>query len=357
MFKTQLRFSMPLAMALALCGSSINAIAAPAASAVPVPASVTVTNGYKISVFAGASRAGKFSRPDSIIQLGKSIFIGYSDAVNGDGTIPGSNPPVQGKNEVIKYDLEGNIEKVFTVTGHNDGLMAYDDHTVWAMSNEDANPILTVIDLKTGKQTEYTPTTPFAHGGLDDMVMIKGVVYATASHHAVLSDGTVRGDPAVVSLSLNANGHTFDWKPILASNAQATHAVTGASVTLNLTQPDSAEVDPDGNLIVDGVADSQLVFIQNPGMPNQTARMLPVTLYRNRWPLDDTRFVPAAKNAFMLFTDTSTNTIYRVDANFAPGDAYSAGRGTILKLNTSSGVMTPIIFGLAEPHGMWFVQP
>jgi hypothetical protein len=355
MFKNPLRWVLPLTAAVVAC-SSIAEAPAPAGSA--IPASVTVATGYRLSVFAGApDNAARSSKPDSIVQLGRSVFIGYGDTLNGDGTIVGSNPSVQGKTEIIQYDLNGRFEKVFSVTGHNDGLMAYDAHTLWVMCNEDDNPILTVIDLGTGKQTEYVPSKPLPHGGLDDMVLIKGVVFATASHHSVLPTGKVSGAPAVVALSLNTERHTFDWAPVLASNAQVTHAVTGAPLTLNLTQPDSAEVDPGGALVVDGVADAQLVFVQNPGMPNQSARLLPVTLYRNRWALDDTRFVPAAKNTFMLFADTSTNTVYRIDAPFAAGDAYSAGHGTVLKLDTSSGALTPIVVGLAEPHGMWFVTP
>jgi hypothetical protein len=346
-------------MALAISASGIAARAAgPEAGARPAPASVTAVAGYRLSVFAGPPANGaKSAKPDSIVQLGDNIYVGYADALEGDGTIPGSNPPAQGRTEVIQYDLHGRMGKVFSVAGHNDGLMAYDGHTLWAMSNEDDHPVLTVIDLKSGRQGEYQPTTPLPHGGVDDMVMIKGVVYATASHHSVRPDGIVTGAPAVIAMSLNGAAQSFDWTPVLASNAQATHAVTGKAVTLNLTQPDSEAVDPNGDLLVDGVADSQVVIVHAPGTPAQSARMLPVRLYRNLWPLDDTRFAPAAKSAFLLFADTTTNTLYRLDGDFAPGAAYSSGRGSVLKLDMGSGELTPVVIGLGQPNGMWFVTP
>ena len=101
-------------------------------------------------------------------------------------------------------------------------------------------------------------------------------------------------------------------------------------VPLALTDPDSLEVDPAGNLVLDSQADGKLVFINNPG-PAQTVSVLSLTLYNDKdGPtelIDDTRFVPAPGlngNTFMLFTD-SKNTTYRVDAPFKKGDAFSAG--------------------------------
>src|SRR5665213_1365366 len=83
------------------------------------PASVIPAGGYIVSVFASPSQAGKSTNPDSIIQVGSNVFVGYGDAVNPDGTVPGSNPPVAGQNEIIEYDLTGKPLKTFEVIGHN----------------------------------------------------------------------------------------------------------------------------------------------------------------------------------------------------------------------------------------------
>jgi hypothetical protein len=345
-----------LLVTLSGCGGSQKSNIPAVVSNGTVPSSVTPVGGYAVSVFAGASQAGTSTHPDSIIKIGSNIFVGYGDSVNPDGTVAGSNPPTAGHCEIIEYDLTGKPLKTFTITGHNDGLLAYDSQTIWAMSNEDANPTLTIINLATGTQTQYTPTTPVLHGGgLDDMALINGKVFVSASNPTLSPSNTPNGASAVISLSLNANGHTFDWAPVLSGTAQATDVVSGSTITLNLTDPDSEAVDPSGNLVLDSQGDSELIFISNPGSSNQAATRLSLSLYTNPWPVDDTRFVPTGTNPYMLFTDTPSNTIYRVDALFKAGDAYSAGEGTLLKLDPTSGNLTPIIDGLGSPHGILFV--
>jgi len=326
-----------------------------------VPASVKPATGYSVFVFAGPSAAGKAKSPDSIILSGTNVFVGYGNGLNPDGTVPGTTS--QGKSTIIQFDTSGNVIKTFSVTGHNDGLLAFDSATIWAMSNEDSNPILTVINLTGGFQTEYTPATPLLHGGgLDDMQKIGSTVYASASNPNLNPDGSVVPAPAVVAISLNAVGQTFNVKPILQNNATATNIVTGATVTLNLTDPDSEATDPNGNLVLDSQADSELVFVQNVGTGTQAAQVLPLTLGGTPTQVDDTRWVPKGLGPFMLFTDTSANTIYRVNGNavFKAGDAYTASNGTInqiLKLDPKTGDLTTIIDGLGSPHGMVFLLP
>ncbi len=351
-----------VALLAAVCGCGASSSKYQTNTGGAPPAAVSATPGYIVTTFATSSSAGKSTNPDSIIQVGSNIFVGYGDSTNPDGTAPGSNPPVAGQTEIIEYSLTGKAVKTFEVTGHNDGLLAYDSHTIWSMSNEDANPTLTVIDLSAGTQTQYTPTTPLLHGGgLDDMQLIGGAVYVSASNPDTSAptnqfpNGIVTGAPAAISIALNANGKTFDWKPVLNGNAQATNIAGGGNVTLNLTDPDSEATDPSGNLVLDSQGDSELVFISNPGAGNQTAKVLPLTLNSQPWQVDDTRFVPKGNAPYLLVTDTPTNTIYRVDANFNAGDAYSAGEGNVLKLNTTTGVFTAVVSGLGSAHGMLFV--
>ena len=352
-------FTLSLAVLATLsgCSSYTNPVVKITPSPIPVPSSVTAVSGYTVSVFSGPAQAGTSTNPDSIIQLGSNIFVGYGDSVNPDGTVAGSNPVVQGHCEMIEYDLSGNPIKTFTLPGHNDGLLAYDSHTIWALSNEDANPVLTVIDLTAGTQTEYTPTAPLLHGGgLDDLALINGKVFVSASNPSVNASNQVSGAPAVISIALNANGTTFDWTPVLSGTAAVTSMVDGSAVTLNLTDPDSETVDSHGNLVLDSQGDSEIVFISNPGTSTQSAKVLPLSLYGNAWPVDDTRFVPTTlpSSPYMLVTDTPKNMIYRISASFTPGDAFSAGAGTLLKLNTTTGAFTPIVTGVGSSHGILF---
>ena len=332
----------------------------------PVVNTATAT-GFTLSIFVKAPASTM--KPDSIVQLGNSVYIGYQNAGDvKDGSVPGLT------NTVVQYDLNAKLLKQFTVPGHVDGLMARGDtNELWVMANEDGNPELTIISLATGTQTTYPPTVnpPLHGGGYDDMQLLNGIIYVSASNPT-----TPGVAPTVVSLTLNPNGTTFDVAPVLAGNALAldiTPSVGGSPnptfntmVTLSLTDPDSLAVDPSGNLVLDSQADGKLVFIKNPG-PSQNVSVLSLTLYNDKdgptTPVDDTRFVPAVGptgTTFMLFTDAS-NTTYRVDAAFTPADAYSAGQGQVMKLDTKSGHLTPVVVSignaaaLQDPHGMLFI--
>jgi hypothetical protein len=333
-----------------------------------VPNTRTAT-GYGLSYFVTAPKSTM--RPDSITMLGSSIYIGYQNT--GD-VKDGSNPSLT--NTIISYDVNGNQLKSYTVPGHNDGLLARKDtNELWAMSNEDGNPELTIINLATGAQKSYTATVnPPAHGGgFDDMRLINGVVYVSASNPT-----TPGVAPTVVSLTLNPNGTTFDVAPVLAGNAQAldiTPSIGGSPnptyntmITLSLTDPDSEETDPNGNLVLDSQADAKLVFIDNPGTASQTASVLILTLFNDKdgpnTPVDDCRYVPKPGplgTTIMLFTDAA-NTTYRLDSQFyTPGDIYCNGQGQVMKLDKSTGHLTPVATSvgdskaLQDPHGMLFI--
>jgi hypothetical protein len=359
-----LAVSLALSACLSNCGNNST-------SSLQLPAGAATASGYTLSVFIKAPMSTM--KPDSIIQVGTTIFIGYQNAGDvKDGSVPGLT------NEVLQYDLTTAPPKIMntlTVPGHIDGLMARSSTEVWAMANEDGNPALTIINLTTGTQKTYQATVnpPLHGGGYDDMQLINGVVYVSASNPS--NPGTA--PPTVVSLTLNANGTTFDVAPVLNGNAMAldiTPSVGGSPnpnfntmAPLMLTDPDSEATDPTGNLVLDSQADGKLVFIKNPG-PAQTVSVLSLTLYNDKdgptLPVDDTRFVPAAPGPtgqlFMLFTDAS-NTTYRVDAPFMAGDAYSAGQGQVMRLDTKSGHLTPVVVSLGnaaalqDPHGMVFI--
>jgi hypothetical protein len=125
-----------------------------------------------------------------------------------------------------------------------------------------------------------------------------------------------------------------------------------------MTDPDSSAIDPNGNLVIDSQQDSELVFVKNVGTSSQSVDVLPLTLYGNPWPVDDTRWSPASGNSFMLLSDNAQQIVYRIDAagGFARNQAYSAGQGTMLETNTTTGVMGPVFVGMKTPHGIAFVS-
>jgi hypothetical protein len=82
-----------------------------------------------------------------------------------------------------------------------------------------------------------------------------------------------------------------------------------------------------------------------------------MTLYGLPWPLDDTRWSPASGSSFMLLSDAGSQLIYEINAGngFTPNTAFSAGQGTLLQDNLTTGAMTPIYLGMNNPHGLIFV--
>ncbi len=359
---------------LAGCGSSSTSSSTSTTTAIPVPAAVqSALSGYKISVFAQNPTGS--TNPDDIVQNGNHVFIGYQDSVNPDGTAKGTAPT---SGQVIEYDLSGNIVHTFTAPGHIDGLLAYDSNTLWVSADEDGNPQITVINLGNNTQLTYTPdVSPLPHGGgIDDMKMVNGQVYISASAptptppkassstvtYSTDANGStalngINSGPALYTVTLNSDGKTFHYVTALMSGSTATQLPGNTSVTLNMTDADSSAIDPAGDFVIDSQGDSEVVFIHNPGS-TQTVSVLPVSLYSNPWPIDDMRWVPSIGNSpFMLVSDTKAGIVYRIDASagFAAGYVYAAGQGSILQMDPTSGDLTPIFVGLNAPHGLNFI--
>ena len=376
---TELVAAAALVLTLSGCGgggSSSPSGLPPANTSIPVPPPVQSADDSAFAVSVWVQAPGAL-RPDDIVQLGNSIFVVYQDNNNNpDGTnVPGTSP----QSKVIEYDLSGNVLQTFNVPGHPDGIAVFNTTTVWVSTNEDANPEIIVIDTTSNTTQVYTSdvaTLPHG-GGLDDMKVINGVVYASASNPTTTSspnpnlapystDGNgstaqfgVNTGPIVYSITLNSDGKTFHSTPVLMSSTPATLLPGNTPATLNATDADSSAIAPNGDLMIDSQQDSALIFISNLGAANQAVSVLPMTLYGNPWPLDDTRWSPASGLSFMLVSDNKGQLVYRIDApgGFAPNTAFSSGQGTVLQSNTTTGVMTPIFVGMNSPHGMWFITP
>jgi hypothetical protein len=341
-------------LAGSLLASSVllgSLVASVPATAQTLPAA---TPSYKIDVFAQGPNG--ISQPDSIVLWHDRVIVGFENHVAKDGT--------DGKfSTIVEYSLAGKVKRIFQVKGHNDGLRVVGDDDLWALQNEDANPNLVVIELRTGKAKKYE-FAPTPHGGgYDDMVVKNGKVYITASNPNLDSIGN-NVFPALVRATLS--GDEVILETVLNGNASATDILTGDSVTLNLTDPDSMTIDPRGNIVLDSQADSELVFIRDALTDEQTVGRLNVTSPVTgpggaTITLDDTAFAPSPK-AFLLVTDINAGVIYRIDSGnfgFEPGTAYSASDtlGLVGTLNLDNGVVTPIVTGFGSPRGLLFVAP
>jgi hypothetical protein len=67
--------------------------------------------------------------------------------------------------------------------------------------------------------------------------------------------------------TLTLSGGQATVTPVLSGNTTAVDSA-GQTITLNLTDPDSLGITPDGGLVIDGEADRNLVTVTNPGTPN-----------------------------------------------------------------------------------------
>jgi hypothetical protein len=227
------------------------------------------------------------------------------------------------------------------------------------MQNEDANPSLVVFDPETRQQQVYTfAAPPAAGGGYDDIAFHDGKAYLSASNPA----NDPNNEPAIVQVEL-VGGQVVVVNPVLEGNAAATDVLTGQTVTLNLQDPDSMTTTPFGQLLLDSQGDSELVLVQNPGTM-QSVFLIPLSSPDGQPQVDDTIFT-RANDGFILMSDRDANTIYKItkEDGFEQGVAYSAGvagtsaaPGFVGRLDLGSGELTPVVSGLASPHGMAFVQ-
>jgi hypothetical protein len=291
------------------------------------------------------------TNPDSITTANGKIYVVYANATNADGT--------GGFSTVQEYSPTGEALRTFDVLGKADGLKYNPfDHKLWALRDEDSNPALTLIDLESGVQTDYTyaQLPPVHGGGYDDVVFMKGETFISASNPKVDANGQ-NNFPSIVKVLLF--GNQVFVTPVLQGNAQLIDIATGETVVSLQSDPDSLKVDSAGDLVLDSQADGDLIFINAPGSDNQAGLRLHLSNGKSKQiTVDDTVF-PTSPFGTIYVVDTAGNTVYAVKSDaFQPGGAYSASDsdGILGKVDLSTGLVTPIVSGMKSPHGALFVS-
>lgn len=311
-------------------------------------AAPTAVSPYQLSLFVNTPTG--LSAPDSVALLGDRVFVGYGDGHAPDGS-DGLN------SQVVEYKIDGTLTHIYTVPGHNDGIKIDPiTHKVWALQNEDASPNLVIIDPENQHQKLYTFGPTLHGGGYDDIVFRGCEVYISASNPA----NNPNTGPAIVKAHLE--GDKVEVEPLLMGNASATDIPTGASIQLNLQDPDSMTLDVLGDIVLDSQADQELIILNNPGAENQSALRLPLSYVASTGltpvEVDDTAFVTSSQG-FILFADKNLNAVYMLKKNaFAPGTAYTAADGGpfVGALDITNGIITPIVTGVGNPGGLVFVD-
>ena len=301
--------------------------------------------GYTISLFAKST--GDFAGPDSLVVDNGFVYIDYQNTTAKDCTDKFTST-------VVQYDMNGKMLKTFAVPGHSDGMRADPStHLLWVTSCEDGNLKFVTIDPTSGTVTPYT-FPPTAHGGgFDDLCFLNGLVFIAASNPNLNSAG-VNVFPAIDKVTLS-NGK-LNLTPVLMGNATATDLIANAKVQLNLVDPDSMTVDSKGQPVLVNQAGSQLVFLKNPGTPQQTVTSVPVG---NQ--LDDTVWVTSAQGRLLVADGTSGNTYWISTTHLSPGVVYTQAPddsgvvGFVGAVSLSTGIVTPVVIGFVKATGMLFV--
>jgi hypothetical protein len=287
------------------------------------------------------------NHPDDIQVVGDKVWIAWqnSSAKDGSTTQPST---------IAEYTTSGRPLRTWSVIGHADGLhMDPSTNVMWVTANEDANPRLYLIKPSSASVTSVTlPPTPHG-GGLDDLRFVNGTAYVSASNPTLNSAGNNTA-PALLKVTLS--GTRAHLSPAFTANARATTVnppVT--SQTLNLTDPDSQQIDPQGDLVLNSQADQELVFIHGIGTASQTAKVLPIGAQ-----VDDTVW-PSSSHGCLLVADNASGVFSICSSIWIVGSPVvdAANDGTVISfvgtLNMASGQITPFLVGLNNPHGMGFI--
>ena len=199
------------------------------------------------------------------------IWTAWQNGVQPNGTAGSAGGPTQ--STVAGYDLAtGAPVKTIQVTGKVDGLTA---DTVLgkliATVNEDEFSAFNLIDPATGAVTtyKYSPDPAASgNGGTDSIAVWQGLIFVA---HSNPNDTTQAADYLV---NLDESTLTANLTPAFYDDSEATNALTGATVKLALTDPDTNFV-LGSDLVTISQADGEVIFDSNLG-PNPQFTVLPL---------------------------------------------------------------------------------
>src|ERR1700741_5551728 len=310
---------------------------------------------YSVAVFANAPTGS--TNPDSITTFQGTIWVGYQD---------NSQPLGSGSSDIVQFDPTGKVLKTFKVNGRNDGLKYNPfEGKIYALQNEDGNSSLILIDPVTGTMMNFTYSTPPAYGGgYDDIVLLNGQIFISASNPNLTAPSTSfpfgqNIYPSIVKATLVA-GNQIDVSPVEMGNATLPDITNGKSVVSAQSDPDSLKVDPSGNLVLDSKQDGDWIFLMGRGFRNQVGYRLHLSSSSTtQVTVDDTVF-PTQASGTIYVADTPANIVYAITSKvFPPNSAFTSASDAnnyVGRIDLQTGKITPIITGLQGPHGALFVS-
>lgn len=292
------------------------------------------------------------------------IWTAYQNGVNPNGT-PGT-PGGLTHSTVAGYDrATGTLVRALNVTGKVDGITADPrTGTLLATVNEDDNSALAVIYPALGAVASYTYSPNPAvsgNGGTDSVAIRGGTIFVV---HSNPNDTT---QAAEYQVSLHRATLIAQLTPVYFDDSTAVNAVTAASTTLALTDPDTNYIMPTasprfaGQLATVSQGDGEIVFASHLG-GSPHLQVLPLTdnVSGNVPPIDGLA-VASCGDGTLYVVDASANQIVALDTT-------GWGRGTVFvgephdnhnplvgAVNLNSGVITPLGNHFSSPKGLLFL--
>jgi hypothetical protein len=121
-----------------------------------------------------------------------------------------------------------------------------------------------------------------------------------------------------------------------------------------MTDPDSLKLLPNGELLLTGEADSAYIFVKDPGTVDQSVSFvrLPVG------DIPDDAIMPTSNSGMFYISNQGANNVIRVTVTgLNTHDLYAdiTSKNELVQIDPSTGVVTPIVKGLNNPHGLAFI--
>jgi hypothetical protein len=361
----------PLQKLLTISAATGLLLASATATATGAPVAIP---GFTLTTFASAPTTVPLTAgADDITALGTHVFVGWQNGVGTKGE-PNSTTG-QSSATVIEYDSNGKAQQSWNLEGKVDGLGGDPaHHRVIATVNEDGNSSLYTIEPRAslGHQLRHYSYQPapdsgtsggvFTGGGTDAVVVHSGQIYLSASNP--MSESAT----ALFRVSLEPSTGVASLAPTFADNAFAHDALTGLTVQLGLTDPDSNASVPAtsprfaGQLVLDGQADQQLVFAARLTSGEPKLSRLALSHEGQAAGVDDIRWSSGASGTLIL-VDSGSGTVYALTGPFTAGEAFasldtvgaSADNTEVDTIDLNTGTLTPLVTGLTKAKGLlWF---
>jgi hypothetical protein len=322
--------AMAIPASLVLAGTAATASSG-GAHAQPAFTVKQIVNGMKLHhsyTVSGITKTEPLADPDDLTHFGDELFTAFQNGVG-----PQGQPSTDGNTDstVVEFTPSGHVVRQWDIKGKCDGVTADPDLGVLiATVNEDANSSLYTINPWASRGAgiqHYAYNEPLPHnGGTDAITILGGQILISASAPGTTGAPAPQPTyPAAYSVALGAK-HVATVTPLFGDEARATVANIGPghgkSVKLALIDPDSNFAVPwgaprfAGDFELTSQGDKEQIYAQP---QNGALRLHVLSLSQS---VDDTAWISGAGTLFA--TDTSGDTVDRVDGGFQAGSIFVA---------------------------------